>query len=229
VTPRKPFEFPKNKSELASEEVPEFMKDDVGMVTENIGPDDVLWMVPDAEGRLKVPLPKLGDEQHSPFDLVLLAIIRAHRKNGTGELPEGKRLKRARTALFGKPKRRAGLSRTVDEILLKVGRQVFEDIVADKGREVELAPLIRKFAAPHYKPEELDRTEETETPTVRRLISQFEKRRDEYLARVTTPDYYDFARIFSIIDQILDRLESLDVRVARQTWEYMSRANFKAK
>jgi hypothetical protein len=199
------------------------------MVTENIGPDDVAWPVPDAEGRLRVPLPALGYEQYSPFDLVLLAIIRAHRKNGTGELPEGKRLKRARTALFGKPKRRAGLSRTDDEILLKVGRQVFEAIVDGTGDDVELARLIREAAPPHYKPEELVRTEETENPIVRRLISQFEKRRDEYLARVTTPDYYDFARIFSIIDQILDRFESLDVRVARQNWEYMSRANFKAK
>jgi hypothetical protein len=114
--------------------------------------------------------------------------------------------------LFGEPGLDLGHSRADDEILLRVARQVLEDIVAHKGGEVKLAPLIRKFAAPHYKPEELARTEEKENPIIRRLIRYFEEQRDEFLTRVTTPDYYAQARIDGTIVEILDRLESLGVR-----------------
>ena len=195
------------------------MKDDAGLVTENIGPDDVVWAVPDADWQLQVPLPKQGYEQYSPFDLVLLAIIRAHPKEGKGNAPEEnecERLRQARMALLGEPGLKGGLSRTDDEIVLKVARQVLEDIVAGKEGEVKLAPLIRKFALPHYEPEELDRSEESANSVVRRLSTHFDKHRDEFLARVTTPDYYAQARIDRIIDKILDRLESLGVSISRE-------------
>jgi hypothetical protein len=225
---RAPFEFHQLKIDPKPSQLPDFvatssepadfMRGDAGIGTDNIGPDDVVWMVPGAGGELEVPLPKLGYEQYSPFDLVLLAIVRARPKEGKGRAPdtnEYERLRQARTALFGEPGLDLGLTRADDEILLRVGRQVFEDIVAHKGGEVELAPLIRKFAAPHYKQEELARSVEAENPTVRRLSAYFDKHRDEYLARVTTPDYYAQARIDRIIDEILDRLESLGVSVGR--------------
>ena len=217
MTARKPFDFPRDTSDPDLEEVPE-LNESRRRHGQCIGPDDVVWMVRDGEGRLRTPLPKLGYERYSPFDLVLLAIIRAHPKEG-GKAPDESeygRLRQARTALFGEPGLDLGLSRADDEILLRVARQVFEDIFAGKGGEVELAPLIRRFAAPHYKPEELVRTEQYENSIVRRLITHFEKHRDEYLTRVTTPDYYARARIDRTIDEIFDRLELLGVSVDRK-------------
>jgi hypothetical protein len=105
---RAPFEFHPLKidpkpGELpdfvgTSSEPPDFVRRDAGMVTENIGPDDIVWLAPGADGELAVRLPTQGYEQFSPFDLVLLAIIRAHPKEGKRNTPDANEYERLRQA-----------------------------------------------------------------------------------------------------------------------------------
>jgi hypothetical protein len=79
---RAPFEFHELKIDpkpgelpdfvgVPSSEPPDFIRGDARLVTENIGPDDIYWPERDAEGQLRVPLPKLGYERYSPFELEL--------------------------------------------------------------------------------------------------------------------------------------------------------------
>ena len=82
-----------------SSERPDFLRGDAGMGGGSIGPDDVVWIAPDADGQLEVRLPRQGYEQYSPFDLILLAIIGANPKGGN----EHERLRDAKRALFGAP------------------------------------------------------------------------------------------------------------------------------
>ena len=107
-------------------------------------------------------------------------------------------------------------TRADDEILLKVARQVLQAIVDGKGNAIALVPLIRGSAAPHYKPEELTRSDDAESRVVCRLIDRFDRHRDDLLTRVTTRDDYARAQVLRIIDEILDRLESLGVSVRRE-------------
>ena len=139
---RAPFEFYQEKANQNSDETPDFIRNGdsdeapgLGMGTENIGPDDVVWLTRDSNGRLEVRLPR-GYEQYSPFDYVLLAIIRAHPKASarkSSDANERERMGRARKALFGKSALGQKHSRTDDEILLKVARQVLEAMVSGKG------------------------------------------------------------------------------------------------
>jgi hypothetical protein len=94
---------------------------------------------------------------------------------------------------------------------------------AREGDSVELAPLIREFASTHYTYERLKRSEDGENSIIRRLTDHFDKRRDEYLTRVRMRDDYDRARNLTLIDEILDRLKQLGVRVVREGMPRMSR------
>jgi hypothetical protein len=100
---------------------------------------------------------------------------------------------------------------------------VLESIVAGNGDSIELAPLIRESASAHYPLERLERSEDAANSIVRRLSDHFDKRRDEYLARVTNRDFFFRARTLALIDQIFDRLERLRVNVTRDGMPRMSR------
>jgi hypothetical protein len=222
---REAFQLPKGKSELALGEVPEFMKGHISEGLENIGADEIVWMAPGEDGELEVRLPKDGYEQYSPFDLILLGIIRAHPREGQRKRPdanEHERLGRARAALFGSPELDRGRPRTDDEILLKVARGVLEAIVAGNGDEVELASLMREAATPYYKAEELARNGDSESRIIRRLITHFERDRDELLTRMTLRADWRRARNLKTIGEILDRLESLGVEVSRESVPQMN-------
>ena len=75
---RVPFEFHPLKIDskpgelpdfvATSSERPDFLRGDAGMGGGSIGPDDVVWIAPDADGQLEVRLPRQGYEQYSPFD-----------------------------------------------------------------------------------------------------------------------------------------------------------------
>ena len=226
---RVPFEFHPLKIDskpgelpdfvATSSERPDFLRGDAGMGGGSIGPDDVVWIAPDADGQLEVRLPRQGYEQYSPFDLILLAIIGANPKGGN----EHERLRDAKRALFGAPQLNSAYSRTDDKILLKVARLVIEEIVADRGREIKLAALVRTVAGLHYKPEELVRSEDGENKIVRHLIDRFEKHRDDFLTRATTREDFGRARNLRIIDEIFERLESLAVKVSRKGVPRMQR------
>jgi hypothetical protein len=72
-----PNKLPDFTGALEPDQIPEFMKADVGIGLEKIGAEDVVWLTPDGDGELEFRLPKQGYEQYSPVDLILLAIIRA--------------------------------------------------------------------------------------------------------------------------------------------------------
>jgi hypothetical protein len=72
-----PNKLPDFIGALEPDQIPEFMKADVGIGLEKIGAEDVVWLTPDGDGELEFRLPKQGYEQYSPVDLILLAIIRA--------------------------------------------------------------------------------------------------------------------------------------------------------
>jgi hypothetical protein len=217
---RKPLEFHLGESERSLEPAPEFMKDDAGLGLENIAADDIVWLTPGKGGELDIHLPD------SPLDLVLLGIIRANPKaeeQRDSERSDRQRLKRARAALLGKSRRDPRFTDADDEILLKVAPRVLESIVAGNGDSIELAPLIRESASAHYPLERLERSEDAANSIVRRLSDHFDKRRDEYLARVTNRDFFFRARTLALIDQIFDRLERLRVNVTRDGMPRMSR------
>jgi hypothetical protein len=210
---------------LEPDRTPEFMRGDVGMGLEKIGAEDVVWLTPDGDGELELRLPKQGYEEYSPVDLILLAIIRAYPKEGQRKRPdanEHERLKRARDAMFGTPKLDRGHPKRDDEILLRVAWSLHEAIFAGKGDEVKLTSLIREAAAPYYKAAELGRSDESENLIVRRLIDHFESRRDEFLTRATTRDDWYRGQTLKTIGEILDRLESLGVKVRREALPQMN-------
>jgi hypothetical protein len=216
---RKPFEFHLGESERSLDEVPDFMKDDADLSLENISADDIVWLTPGKDGGLDVHLPD------SPLDLILLGIIRANpeaAEEKDSERSNRRRLKKARAALLGKSPRDRGLTNADDKILLKVARQVLESIVAGNGDSTELAPLIRESASTHYPRATLERSEDGANSIIRRLTDNFDKRRDEYLARVTNTDFFSRARTLALIDQIFDRLERLRVNVMRDGMSRMS-------
>jgi hypothetical protein len=223
---KKHFEYHLSVSDRAAlAERPDLMKRDPAVRIGNITADDIVWLTPGKDGELDIRLPEQGYEQYSPLDLVLLGIIRAHpkaEKQRDSDKSDKQRLKQAKMALLGKSWRDPGLTNADDKILLKVARRVLESIFAGEGDSVELAPLIREFATTHYTCERLKRSEDGENSIIRRLTEHFDKRRDEYLTRVTTRDDYDWARKLTLIDEIFDRLERLCVKVAREGMPRMS-------
>jgi hypothetical protein len=216
---RKPFEYHLGESDRkALAERPDLMKRDPTVRFGNITADDSIWLTPGKDGELDVHLPEQGYEQYSPLDLILLGIIRANpkaEKQRYSDRSDRQRLKQARTALLGKSRRDPGLTNADDEILLRVARRVLESVVAREADSIELAPVIREFASTHYTDERLKRSEDGENPIIRRLTDHFDKRRDEYLTRVTTRHDFDRARTITLIDEIFDRLERLRVKVLR--------------
>lgn len=222
---RKPFEYHLSESDRALVEAPDFVKCDPGVRIGNITADDISWLTPGLDGELGSHLPEQGYEQYSPLDLVLLGIMRANPRAGKqrdSDRSDRQRLKQARTALLGKSRRDPGLTNADDKILLKVARRVLESIFARKGDTVELAPLIREFASTRYTYERLKRSEDGENAIIRRLTDHFDKRRDEYLTRVTSRNDYDRATNLTLIDEIFDRLEQLCVKVVREGMPRMS-------
>jgi hypothetical protein len=222
---RKPFEYHRSESDRALAEVPDFMKRAPGSRPWTITADDIVWLTPAKDGELDIHLPEQGHEQYSPLDLVLLGIVRANpttEKQRNSERSERERLKQARTAVLGKSQRDPGLTNADDRILLKVARRVHDTIFARKGDTVELAPLIRQAASAYYTYEQLKRSEDGENATIRRLADHFEKRRDEYLTRVTMRDDYERAGNLTLINEIFDRLKRLGVKVGREGMPRMS-------
>jgi hypothetical protein len=222
---RKPFEYHLSESDRALAEAPGFMKRDPGVRFGNITADDISWLTPGIDGELGTHLPEQGYEQYSPPDLVLLGIIRANPRAGKprdSDRSDRQRLKQARTALLGKSRRDPGLTNADDKILLKVARRVLESIFARKGDSVELAPLIREAASTHYTSDKLKRSEDGENSIVRRLTDHFDRRRDEYLTRVTSRNDYDRASNLTLIDEMFDRLEQLRIKVVREGVPRMS-------
>jgi hypothetical protein len=220
-----PNELPDFMEPLEPDQTPEFMRGDVGMGLEKIGAEDVVWLTPGGDGELEFRLPKQGYEQYSPVDLILLAIIRAYPKEGQRKRPdanEHERLKRARDAMFGTRKLDRGRPKRDDEILLKVAWSLHEAIFAGKGDEVKLTSLIREAAAPYYKVGELGRSDESKNRIVSRLMNHFKRRRDEFLTRATTRDDWNRGHTLKTIGEILDRLESLGVKVRREALPQMN-------
>ena len=223
---RKPFEYHLTERDRALVEAPDFVKRDPSVRFGNITADDISWLTPGKDGELGTHLPEQGYEQYSPLDLVLLGIIRANprpEKQRDADRSERHRLKQARTALLGKSQRDPGLTDADDKILLKVPRRVLESIFARKGDAVELAPLIRECASTHYAYERLKRSEDGENAIIRRLTDHFDKRRDDYLTRVTGQNDYDRASNLTLIDEIFDRLERLGVKVVREGMHWLPR------
>ena len=195
------------------------MKRDASVRIGNITAHDIVWLTPGKDGELDIHLPEKGYEQYSPLDLVLLGIIRANpkaEKRADSDKSDRQRLKQARAGLLGKSQRDPGLTNADDKILLKVARRVLESIFARKGETVVLAPLIREAASTHYTYKSLKRSEDGENSIIRRLTDHFDKRRDEYLTRVTMRDDYDRASNLTLIHEIFDRLEQLGVKVVRE-------------
>jgi len=154
------FELHKGAAEIAMGEPPESFKGLEGLGKENIGPGDIVWMVPGADGELTVQLPEEGYEQYSPFDLLLMAIIDAHPRSGARTRADGvehERLAKARAAIFGNrksPSKKPGGGqkgpRKDETILLAVAKSVVAEIVRNRGKDVDLADLIRRKAAGAY-------------------------------------------------------------------------------
>jgi hypothetical protein len=182
---------------------------------EGWGQEDVTWL--GEHGKLDPAelLKDKGYDPEPPLEPILLAIIDAYPgEDVTDPQEQAKdrqdRLTRALSALKGKERKRGMKERADYDLLLEIAWRYWDEWYRTHSTP-DLAPLIKRVLAdtprlPQHANTELD-------SIVRRLRDKFEKNRDLLLARVTSEN--DWSRLDTVreINQIIDRMAALGIRV----------------
>jgi hypothetical protein len=210
------------------EEMPEFMKADVGRGTEEFKPEDLPWMGDEGDLDSDQLVSHLGHDPLSPLEYVLLAIIDAHaqkpapqpkskdapkRSPGKGrEMTRGARLEMAIAALTGSILRKRGMDEKDDyELLLQIAWEYHCRFWAANRTPPEIDPIIRARVErlPPQDPRRLAIT----SSVVSRLRRKFLKNKDLLLARAAEQRNLRRMDRLRELETILLRMKSIGIPI----------------
>jgi hypothetical protein len=169
----------------------------VGEINREIDPDEIIK--------------KHGYDPLTPLELLLLAIIDAHKLRTPAE--RANRLYRALNALTGH--RKQGRA-SVDDypVLLDIAWRYHRIHFRKPGNEIDLAPIIRASIGSFPN---APRSENAWDSRIRRMRRKFVAHKDVYLVRATSQDDWKRMDTLRILTSVAEQLRSIGVPIELAT------------